>query len=413
MVRSLMKVSSTIILNDEKNHLDEIVRNLKSADRFQCIVAFAKRGGLDEILPAIEKKLRSGMTARFVVGLDYYHTDPSLLHELLKLTRKYNSSGNRKIVELFMSSEEAEYTFHPKIYLFESSSGTSAIVGSANLTFGGLANNHEISLSAHEATNVMVRAVNGWISGLQADNEIVEATLPLVQQYEERHAVHRAHMKLAARRANRELASRRTKPEATELGTLAEILRETRLDKTDAGFEAQIHSRATARAAAEKLLIQIRDEPSLSEDRFKELYEPLVSGLWHSGGLHRGKNIIAGNATAFQTALRSVGDIRHLDVEPAFAALHGGFTNVNRAGINVITEILHTFDNDRFAVMNQNSVYSMTLANVVGFPAKPNKGNVDAKVYATFCAHADTIRNELKIKNFTELDALFNYAYWD
>ncbi len=78
-----------------------------------------------------------------------------------------------------------------------------------------------------------------------------------------------------------------------------------------------------------------------------------------------------------------------------------------------MTEILHTYDNMRFAVMNQNSVSGMSLANIDGFPSKPSKSNINAKLYANFCEKAGEICDELGLENFSQFDALFNYAYWN
>ena len=85
---------------------------------------------------------------------------------------------------------------------------------------------------------------------------------------------------------------------------------------------------------------------------------------------------------------------------------------MNRAGTNVITEILHNQDKQIFAVMNQNSVSGLGLAEFYGYPKKPNKQNVDGAMYARFCADAKMVRQELGLADFSELDALLNYAYW-
>ncbi len=77
-----------------------------------------------------------------------------------------------------------------------------------------------------------------------------------------------------------------------------------------------------------------------------------------------------------------------------------------------MTEILHSFDNLRFVVMNQNSVSGLSLADAGGFPNNPSKDTVDAVMYAKFCKQAGEVRDQLGLNTFTELDALFNYAYW-
>ena len=63
--------------------------------------------------------------------------------------------------------------------------------------------------------------------------------------------------------------------------------------------------------------------------------------------------------------------------------------------------------------MNQNAVSGLGLANIHEFSSKPNKENVNAERYAQFCQKAEIVRKELALTDFSELDALFNYAYWD
>jgi hypothetical protein len=62
--------------------------------------------------------------------------------------------------------------------------------------------------------------------------------------------------------------------------------------------------------------------------------------------------------------------------------------------------------------MNQNSVSGLELAGYKGFPKNPSKFKVDANVYVDFCSKADSVRDRLGLRDFTELDALFNYVYW-
>lgn len=47
-----------------------------------------------------------------------------------------------------------------------------------------------------------------------------------------------------------------------------------------------------------------------------------------------------------------------------------------------------------------------------GYPLRPNKQSVGGASYAKYCRQADEVRQALGLTDFTELDALFNYAYW-
>ena len=62
--------------------------------------------------------------------------------------------------------------------------------------------------------------------------------------------------------------------------------------------------------------------------------------------------------------------------------------------------------------MNQNSVAGLKMAEFQNYPEKPNKNNVDGALYAKFCDDADAVRKALGLADFSELDALLNYAYW-
>lgn len=63
--------------------------------------------------------------------------------------------------------------------------------------------------------------------------------------------------------------------------------------------------------------------------------------------------------------------------------------------------------------MNKNAVAGMARANITQFPARPLKTNVDARVYAAYCAEADRLRERLGLHDFVELDTLFNHLYWN
>ena len=75
-----------LVINVEKKHSHGalISRLMKGATNLECSVAFAKISGLGAILPGLKKGLATGMTARIVVGLDFYLTDPGLLRDTLE-----------------------------------------------------------------------------------------------------------------------------------------------------------------------------------------------------------------------------------------------------------------------------------------------------------------------------------------
>lgn len=86
------------------------------------------------------------------------------------------------------------------------------------------------------------------------------------------------------------------------------------------------------------------------------------------------------------------------------------FVDIDRAGINVLTEILHALDNKRYAVMNQNGVNGLLVTGYDQYPLRPLKTNVTPELYALFCRDAIDVQSQLGLENLSELDALFNYV---
>jgi hypothetical protein len=213
-------------------------------------------------------------------------------------------------------------------------------------------------------------------------------------------------MKVAQKRAERALE----RPDGGVL-TLQEILREMKADNSEKGFDSAVERRARHREEGKTVLARFAADQKWTSAEFLSHYEQLITRM-HSGGLHRSKTTVATQANAFQRAVRNI--LREEGRDPAalFDILLTGFENVTGAGTNVITEILHIIDNERFAVMNRNSVSGLAVAGYTGFPRMPTKQSVDGEMYALFCSQATEVRRELGLANFSQLDAVFNYAYW-
>ena len=101
-------------------------------------VAFLKMTGLRNIRKDIHSMVKSGIKITFIIGIDFYQTEPDALSELLTFAK------NNKIVKLYICANKNK-TFHPKLYLSEKNKTFVAVVGSANMTNGGFNDNFELS----------------------------------------------------------------------------------------------------------------------------------------------------------------------------------------------------------------------------------------------------------------------------
>ena len=124
---------------DESTRLgDWLQANLaKDWTHFRAAVAFVKRSGVKHVAPRLAAfaKVRA---VEIIVGADHQGTSYEGLEGLLQAV-----SPNGRVV---VFHNRLPYTFHPKLYLFRSATHAEVVVGSGNLTEGGLFSNYEASL---------------------------------------------------------------------------------------------------------------------------------------------------------------------------------------------------------------------------------------------------------------------------
>lgn len=122
---------------------DTLWELLQCSQRVQIAVAFARYSGLRLIEPAIDKCLHGGGEIEFVVGLDFRTTDA----EALRALQAREEAGSRVRLYCYSEPGETSGTYHPKLYLFEKEAGITGIIGSSNLTEGGLRSNVEVNVA--------------------------------------------------------------------------------------------------------------------------------------------------------------------------------------------------------------------------------------------------------------------------
>lgn len=396
--RGDMNMVSLLLNEDTVGHGDEVMDLLAKARKLECVVAFAKASFLKLIGEALTTALQRGLTARFVIGLSMHVTDPKALNFLWTLRNKYG-------IQFYLSN--SDYTFHPKIYAFQSAEESTVLIGSANLTQGGLAGNYEASAKIKDADGKFTASVTQFVDGLIDAKEIVLATKRRISDYEKEFIVFQASRKVAEKRAEN-----LRKEKEVSLSVLGGILEIMKRDHSEFGFSRQQETRKENRKTALTVLSTMVNRKAEIRRNFLEKYDSLIR-QFHSGGLHRSKTRIAQQSGHFLAAIGDIMGRPGLSEVDAFDLLLGHFQHIPGAGINVLTEILHAIDNKRYAVMNQNAVSGMLCAGIEEYPLHPSKTNVTGARYARYCQQADQVRKRLRLNDFTELDSVFNYAYWD
>jgi HKD family nuclease len=104
---------------------------------FRAAIAFVKRSGVKHLAQAL-RSFTARASAVIVVGVDHGGTSAEGLQDL------FEAIGERG--ELYVFHNLNPSTFHPKVYYFRNDTAAMVIVGSSNLTEGGLFTNYEASV---------------------------------------------------------------------------------------------------------------------------------------------------------------------------------------------------------------------------------------------------------------------------
>lgn len=393
-----MKSRVKLVVNDESEvHAQTLLELLKDADHLDCMVAFGKVSALTDLLKPLKTALARGMTARFAIGLSFHLTEPAMLRTLLTLSGEHGLS-------LYLSNSSA--TFHPKIYAFHASGRATVLVGSANLTMGGLRDNYEASVQVSDPQGTFAGEVATHFDELIEDATLVPATGKRIADYAREYTVQDAWRRMARARAAKVVHE-----DIQDLDVLRFQLGEMKRDDSFQGFAQQRRLRRANLVWARRhiqALAQLRDPVPRT---FLPMYNQLIT-YFHSDGLHRQNSRVTRRAVEFVRALAHIVGRGTPAPDIAFEALHTHFVGINGAGINLLTEVLHALDNKRYAVMNQNAVTGMLVAGINGYPLHPSKVSVNGRLYAQYCQQAKSMQRALGLADLTELDALFNYVYW-
>lgn len=145
--------------------------------QFRAAVAFAKRSGTKHIAPSLEDFAKENQV-EIIVGIDHHGTSFEGLSDLIEAV----APRGRVIV----FHNRLPYTFHPKIYLFKSDTAAEVILGSGNLTEGGLFTNYEAALRlSFDLTDSIEAAklrsiedvLNTWADSARGTAKILDETL--------------------------------------------------------------------------------------------------------------------------------------------------------------------------------------------------------------------------------------------
>lgn len=168
--------------NANGNHKIEIEQTIEFADEITICTAFLKNSGLKELLEKINQK---EFKTTFFVGTNFYQTEPSALRQLF-------NDGHT----IYLNRDKTP-TFHPKIFFFRKQDKVKFIIGSANLTSGGLMTNIETSVVCDTTTDSLIyKSLMEQLLFFKTKSNRIEV-LETINDYENRYTIYKQKHQLA------------------------------------------------------------------------------------------------------------------------------------------------------------------------------------------------------------------------
>jgi HKD family nuclease len=388
--------------NSNSNHLAYILQNFEEADEIWMATAFLKMSGLNLLLPSIKKHLKLNKAIHIIAGQNFGLTEPGALRKL------YDEFGNNSKAEFYLDKAEgSQSVFHPKLFIFKNESKGIIISGSANITKGGLTTNKEASLFVETSLSSAV-----WKEVIKYYNEICNKenadslSLMIINRYKDFFEEQKR-----IRQKQKASPDKKSSDYSFSYLKLKKRLKDYKIED----FKEKFKHREADYKKAKQLLNEIVDSKRLTQVRFEEIIELLVGksgqkALWQSGSMNRHKAKVFECKDEFRTLVKFIQENQKSSPKSVFSTAKELVQNVNGARINYVTEVMMTFQPERFANLNNNPI--TVLKEEAGVYFKSHSSSYTGDDYQEYCLITQEICGEFELKNLLEVDSFFNEIYW-
>ncbi|WQV23743.1 restriction endonuclease [Helicobacter pylori] len=177
-------MSSVQILSNLNYPISKVINEgLRNSLDTHIAVAFLKYSGVEIIQDALINSLEKGAEFEIIVGLDFKTTDSKSIRFLLDLNKTYKKLnfycyGDKE-------NNKTDIVFHPKIYMFDNGKEKTSIIGSTNLTKGGLENNFEVNTIFTEKKPLYYSQLNAIYNSIKYADSLFTPNEEYLESYDE------------------------------------------------------------------------------------------------------------------------------------------------------------------------------------------------------------------------------------
>lgn len=164
---------------------DLLLEEMSGADEFRAVSAFLSSGGLTVVEGEMRRILENEGRVSVVHGADFRITDPDAISALTDMKTRF--SATMTYLVHFDWNLLRRQRFHPKMYLSTADyQRYCAVVGSSNLTLGGLRDNAEVNVVMRGGRSAApILQCLGAFDRIISETALLEPTPQFVEKYTE------------------------------------------------------------------------------------------------------------------------------------------------------------------------------------------------------------------------------------
>ena len=162
---------------------DLLLAEMRGADEFRAVSAFLSSGGLGVVEGEMRRILENEGRVSVVHGADFRITDPAAISALTDMKTRFSATMTY-LVHLDWNLLRRQ-RFHPKMYLSTADyQRYCAVVGSSNLTLGGLRDNAEVNVVMRgNWDDALIRQCLDVFDSIVAGTELLEPDAEFAEKY--------------------------------------------------------------------------------------------------------------------------------------------------------------------------------------------------------------------------------------
>ncbi len=369
----------------------ELSKKLSTSRVIKIATAFAHKSGWDMIKDSV---LRSSGEVRIIAGLHFFQTEPLLLESWLKESCR----SDKFVCHVVSTSSPTRWTFHPKVLIVKNGEGRGfAIVGSGNLSAGGLCNNLECSLYTEDPPTLS--SLEQWFDDLEGsftrplDPQTIRCYKPLYMKYRTRNVK-------SVRAQFKELKELDQKVDARG-GTRLRKWRRAVEDAKKLFANPKFNNRWEERNDAAKGIRSCLHYPEFNFN-YAEWQEFLqITTFGNLGALHFRRQSIKKQMGRLRSAFKLLTD-ESQDIRSRLQRVLSGDAKVRWIDMNVVTKLLTVHDSKRWPV------YNSLVRNVLAeYDYEIPRGLAKAEKYLDYAKLMQQFSEAAQAKDMWALDIFF------